>query len=76
MPSFFDRPAQPATKLGYHRQLSPSAGIHVSPICLGAGNIGDKWAEIGLGGTDKTDSFKLLDAFFEAGGNFIDTANA
>ncbi|KAJ3492221.1 hypothetical protein NLI96_g165 [Meripilus lineatus] len=72
----FLRPApEPATKLGYHRQLSPLAGVHVSPICLGAMNIGDKWHEIGVGAMDKEQSFKLLDAFYDAGGNFIDTAN-
>jgi aryl-alcohol dehydrogenase-like predicted oxidoreductase len=37
--------------------------------------IGDKWGQFGLGSTDKETSFKLLDAFYEAGGNFIDTAN-
>ena len=72
----FLRPApEPATKLGYHRQLSPLAGVHVSPICLGAMSIGDKWHEIGVGAMDKEQSFKLLDAFYDAGGNFIDTAN-
>ena len=65
----------PATKLGRHRQLSPSAGVHVSPICLGAMSIGDKWAAFGMGSMDKESSFRLLDAFFDAGGNFIDTAN-
>ena len=35
--------------------------------------IGDKWTSIGS--LSKEDSFKLLDAFYEAGGNFIDTAN-
>jgi aryl-alcohol dehydrogenase-like predicted oxidoreductase len=37
-------------------------------------SIGDAWAEF-MGTMDKAASFKLLDAFFEAGGNFIDTAN-
>ena len=35
-------------------------------------SIGDKWSA--LGAMDKESSFKLLDAFYEAGGNFIDTA--
>lgn len=30
----------PPSLLGYHRQLAPSAGIKVSPICLGAMNFG------------------------------------
>ena len=36
-------------------------------------SIGDKWP--GMGDMDKESSFKLLDAFYEFGGNFIDTAN-
>lgn len=73
--SFFVPTPPPKTKLGNHRQLAPLAGIHVSPICLGAMSVGDKWASIGMGQMDKDDSFKLLDAFYDAGGNFIDTAN-
>lgn len=68
-------PPLPATKLGRHRQLAPIAGLHASPICLGAMSIGDKWGAL-MGAMDKDNSFKLLDAFYEAGGNFIDTANA
>ncbi|KAK7452192.1 putative aryl-alcohol dehydrogenase aad14 [Stygiomarasmius scandens] len=69
------RPAPPpATKLGRYRQLGPRAATHVSPICLGGMNIGDKWTE-NFGAMDKESSFKLLDAYFDAGGNFIDTAN-
>jgi aryl-alcohol dehydrogenase-like predicted oxidoreductase len=37
-------------------------------------SIGSKWAP-GMGHMDKEASFKLLDAFYDAGGNFIDTAN-
>ncbi len=73
--SLFIQGREPATKLGWHRQLSPLAGVHVSPICLGAMSIGDKWSGYGMGAMDKESSFKLLDAFYEAGGNFIDTAN-
>ncbi|KAI0642277.1 aryl-alcohol dehydrogenase [Trametes meyenii] len=73
--SFFQSPALPPTKLGRHRQLSGLAGIHVSPLCLGGMNIGDQWDKAGLGAMNKESSFKLLDAFYEAGGNFIDTAS-
>ena len=73
--SFIQPPPQPVTPLGRYRVLSPQAGVRVSPLALGGGNIGDKWAEFGAGAMDKESSFKLLDAFFEAGGNFIDTAN-
>jgi hypothetical protein len=73
--SLWKLPAEPKTKLGRHRQLAPLAGVHVSPIQLGAMSIGDQWAKYGMGAMDKESSFKLLDAFFDAGGNFIDTAN-
>ena len=74
--SLFAPAPPPATSLGRLRKLAPNAGLHVSPICLGAMSIGDKWESVGFGAMDKTSSFKLLDAFYEAGGNFIDTANA
>ncbi|KAI0370471.1 aryl-alcohol dehydrogenase [Pilatotrama ljubarskyi] len=73
--SLFAPAPPPPTKLGRHRQLAPTAGIHVSPIQLGAMSIGDKWEAFGMGTMNKETSFKLLDAFYEAGGNFIDTAN-
>ena len=75
-PNVWERPPEPATRLGRHRPLAPSAGIHVSPIQLGAMSIGNKWHKYGMGAMDKESSFKLLDAFYEAGGNFIDTANS
>ncbi|KAJ7579509.1 NADP-dependent oxidoreductase domain-containing protein, partial [Mycena floridula] len=73
--SLFALPPPPNSKLGRYRVLSPVAAVRVSPLCLGAMSIGDKWAEQGLGSMNKESSFKLLDAFFEVGGNFIDTAN-
>lgn len=75
MASEFFKPApEPATELGRYRILSSTAGIRVSPLQLGAMSIGDSWNEF-MGSMDKDASFKLLDAFVEAGGNFIDTAN-
>ncbi|KAI9440921.1 NADP-dependent oxidoreductase domain-containing protein [Lactarius indigo] len=68
-------PPPPPTKLGRYRTLSPLAGVRVSPLQLGAMSIGSKWQEFGVGSMDKTNSFGLLDAYFDAGGNFIDTAN-
>ena len=65
----------PATALGRYRMLSSRAGVRVSPLCLGAMSIGDKWSSFGMGFMDKEGSFKLLDAYYNAGGNFIDTAN-
>lgn len=67
--------AEPPTKLGRYRALAPRAGVHVSPLQLGAMSVGDKWQDFGMGSMDKDSSFKLLDAFYEAGGNILDTAN-
>ncbi|KAG7086805.1 hypothetical protein E1B28_002731 [Marasmius oreades] len=72
--SFFIPAPKPSTKLGIYRVLSSRAGVRVSPLCLGAMSIGDKW-EDWMGSMDKESSFKLLDAYFNMGGNFIDTAN-
>ncbi|KAJ7677890.1 aryl-alcohol dehydrogenase [Mycena polygramma] len=74
MPLFVPAPP-PATKLGRYRQLAPRAAIHVSPLILGGMSIGDKWAAHGMGAMDKKSSFELLDAYFDAGGNHIDTAS-
>ncbi|KZT63480.1 arylalcohol dehydrogenase [Daedalea quercina L-15889] len=67
-------PPPPATALGHHRALAPLAGVHVSPMCLGSMSLGTKWDPV-TGSTTKEETFKLLDAFYEAGGNFIDTSN-
>ncbi|KAI0033212.1 Aldo/keto reductase [Vararia minispora EC-137] len=69
-------PPPAATALGHTRVLSPKAGIRVSPLCLGGMSIGDAWEGAGMGSMNKESSFKLLDAFYDAGGNFIDTASA
>lgn len=44
-----------------------SNGLTVSSVCLGAMNFGTT--------TSEADSFKVIDAYIEAGGNFIDTSN-
>lgn len=74
-PDFYTPPPLPKTNLGRFRKLAPNAGLHVSPIQLGAMSIGDRWEKYGMGAMDKESSFKLLDAYYEAGENFIDTAN-
>ncbi|EIW83747.1 arylalcohol dehydrogenase [Coniophora puteana RWD-64-598 SS2] len=66
---------RPASRLARYRALAPKASVHVSPIQLGAMSIGDKWEQFGMGSMNKESSFKLLDAYYDAGGNFIDTAN-
>jgi len=74
MADLFKPAPEPKTPLGRLRILSKHAGIRVSPLALGAMSIGEAWKDF-MGSMDKEKSFKLLDAFVEAGGNFIDTAN-
>ena len=50
------------------RVTIPGTDLAVSPLCLGGNRLG--------GELDRDRSFALLDAFVEAGGNFLDTAHA
>lgn len=52
-------------------QLLGRSGLKVSELCLGTMGFG---TEAGWG-ADKGTSFEILDAYAEAGGNFLDTAN-
>ncbi len=52
-------------------KLLGHSGLRVSEICLGTMTFGEEW---GWGGSYE-ESRKMFDAFAEAGGNFIDTAN-
>jgi aryl-alcohol dehydrogenase-like predicted oxidoreductase len=52
-------------------RLLGKSGLRVSELCLGTMTFGEEWGW----GSSKDESRKILDAFFEAGGNFIDTAN-
>ncbi|TDZ22274.1 putative aryl-alcohol dehydrogenase AAD14 [Colletotrichum orbiculare MAFF 240422] len=72
--TLFTPAPEPQTELGRYRVLSTTAGVRVSPLCLGAMSIGSAWASV-LGSMEKDQSFRLLDAYADAGGNFIDTAN-
>lgn len=47
------------------------SGLRVSPFCLGTMTFGMDWGW----GSSPEDSCAIMDAFFEAGGNFLDTAN-
>ncbi len=53
-----------------YRLLGPS-GLRVSQICLGTMSFGQQWGF----GADEATSHRVLDAFAEAGGTFLDTAN-
>lgn len=70
----FNSMKEPPTELGRYRILSSTAGVRVSPLVLGAMSLGEAWGSM-LGSVSEEQSFKLLDAYAEAGGNFIDTAN-
>lgn len=52
-------------------KLLGNTGIRVSELCLGTMAFGEEWGF----GSDKAESTKVLEAFAEAGGNFLDTAN-
>ena len=52
-------------------QLLGRSGLRVSDLCLGTMTFGDDWGW----GAAKDQARKIYDAFREAGGNFIDTAN-
>ena len=75
MSSIFPPPPPPPTALGRYRQLSPNAGVHVSPLQLGTMTIGEAGQMAHFGQVTKESSFAVLDAYFDAGGNFLDTAN-
>ncbi|QPH54945.1 aldo/keto reductase [Pontivivens ytuae] len=49
-----------------------NTGLKVSELCLGAMTFGTEWGW----GADEVESRRIFDAFVDAGGNFIDTANA
>ena len=63
-------PMSTPTSLNHFVTLGRS-GLRVSPLCLGAMTFGMEW---GWGSTPE-DSGRIIDAYCDAGGNFIDTAN-
>ncbi len=52
-------------------QLLGRSGLRVSDFCLGTMTFGEDWGW----GAAKDEARKIYDAYREAGGNFIDTAN-
>ncbi|KAG0646118.1 Norsolorinic acid reductase A, partial [Hyphodiscus hymeniophilus] len=64
----------PFSALHRHRILSPTAGVKVSPLCLGSMNFGNAWKAV-MGDCDKETAFEMMDFFHAQGGNFIDTSN-
>jgi len=55
-------------KMNY--QLLGRSGLRVSDLCLGTMTFGSDW-----GGASREDAQEIYDAYREAGGNFLDTAN-
>lgn len=68
MSDIFQPAPKPRTELGRYRLLSTTAGVRCSPLQLGAMNIGDAWSAF-MGSMTKEQSFKLLDEYFQSGGN-------
>ncbi|MEZ4386755.1 MAG: aldo/keto reductase [Candidatus Krumholzibacteriia bacterium] len=52
-------------------KLFGASGLRVSEVCLGCMTFGEEWGY----GADEAESRRIFDAFAEAGGNFLDTAN-
>lgn len=62
-------PTDPKFMMNY--RLLGRSGLRVSEICLGTMTFGEDWGW----GAPRDEARKIYDAFREAGGNFIDTAN-
>jgi aryl-alcohol dehydrogenase-like predicted oxidoreductase len=56
----------------HYKIFGRRAGLRVSELALGAGNFGTRWGH----GAARPEAKKVFDAYVEAGGNFIDTADS
>ena len=52
-------------------KLFGKSGLKVSELCLGTMTFGEEWGW----GASREESRRMFDAFVDAGGTFIDTAN-
>jgi aryl-alcohol dehydrogenase-like predicted oxidoreductase len=52
-------------------KLLGKSGLRVSELCLGTMTFGEEWGW----GANREESRKMFDAYVEAGGNFLDTAD-
>jgi aryl-alcohol dehydrogenase-like predicted oxidoreductase len=55
-----------------YRLFGRHTGLRVSELVLGTGNFGTGWGH----GAEPDEARRILDAYAEAGGNFIDTADS
>lgn len=55
-----------------YKIFGKKTGLRVSELSLGTGNFGTRWGH----GASPEDAKKIFDTYVEAGGNFIDTADA
>mgnify|MGYP006269786673 CR=1 FL=1 len=53
-------------------RLLGRSGLRVSELGLGCGTIGTNWGPLG---SNREESFRILETFAQAGGNFLDTSN-
>ena len=56
----------------HYKTFGRRTGLRVSELALGTGNFGLGWGH----GADKAGAQAIFDAYLDAGGNFIDTADA
>lgn len=54
-----------------YKLFGKHTGLKVSELVLGAGNFGTRWGH----GSDADEARRIFNAYADAGGNFIDTAN-
>lgn len=54
-----------------YKLFGKHTGLRVSELVLGAGSFGTRWGH----GAEPDEARRIFDAYAEAGGNFIDTAN-
>jgi aryl-alcohol dehydrogenase-like predicted oxidoreductase len=54
-----------------YKLFGKHTGLRVSELVLGAGNFGTRWGH----GADPDEAARIFNAYADAGGNFIDTAN-
>ena len=55
-----------------YKVFGKHTGLRVSELVLGTANFGTRW---GGHGAERDEARRILDAYAQAGGNFIDTAN-